>query len=507
MKRSLLLVAVLSVAVAAGAADADTKDLPILIQAPSKPYEVVETYLWEGKPSNLDDVLAGMAEKAKKLGNADALLVRETERCDGQMVTRVLARAIHYTRYEGTDVCRKCHDRIYDQYALSMHSKAASNPVFLAQYFNELFPRLAREPQLAEEADHCTACHNPVEFMTHNRYMTSRPAVTSTQREVTCEFCHTIPGQVGNVPGNGNYRSAPGDRKKGPIREQSWHYEYSTFVRSSEFCGMCHNATNHNGLVIKSTYDEWAASEYARAKVQCQDCHMNREGYLIGDRAEFDRGRLTSSFMPTRMNTRRRIYDHRFPGAHTMKQIDGSLGLAVRTDEAVYAPGQRVTATVTVDNARAGHCMPTGSIDLRLLWLEVRAFVDGAEVPVEMMSEGSNIRYAVAGADPSGMPFTRDIPKGSRVYRAIFDDVGGRPTLSSYDAQMVVFDNRLKAGEVRDEIYRFTLPPSAKGPVVIHASLKYLRYSTLFARKLGIPVLQPHEIAAASREARVRPQP
>jgi len=53
--------------------------------------------------------------------------------------------------------------------------------------------------------------------------------------------------------------------------------EENSFLRSSEFCGSCHDLTvpvlNH-GMPEQRTYTEWKYSDFGADNVRCQDCHM-----------------------------------------------------------------------------------------------------------------------------------------------------------------------------------------------------------------------------------------
>ena len=101
---------------------------------------------------------------------------------------------------------------------------------------------------------------------------------------------------------------------------------------------------------------------------------------------------------------------------------------------------------------------------------------------------------------PENEMFAGDIAEGNRVYRTIMVDKTGKMTLSSYDAVKIVFDNRLEPGEIRRETYHFKIPENSKGRIFLSASLKYLPYPGVFARRLGQPEARPVEIASTNME-------
>jgi hypothetical protein len=408
-------------------------------------------------------------------------------------------RVVGTTEYWPSSACRDCHYGIFAQYEKSMHSRSFSNPVFQAQYFGELLPRTEAEPGLVEEAESCTACHAPVAYARLKKHVTPEDRLVPPMSEVACDFCHSITGCEGDEPGDGNYKAdSVVERKLGPFRTATkWHHMYSEFHTKSEFCGVCHNDSNRHGLRIKSTYTEWKESSFAQEGIQCQDCHMNVQGFLTAGRPVYEDGRAAR--LGFRLSPyRRRLYTHGFPGAHSRSQVEGAMTVTVEAEQSVASPGDEVAVHVYVDNARSGHKMPTGSADLRLLWLELRAYIgdDGYPVTVSSVSNGP-AAYDVTGEEGSDRQFLGEaMPGGNRIYRAVFVDMAGEQTLYSHDASEIIFDNRLNAGEVRKETYRFTIPEDTEYIVWFVATLNYLPYPEPFARALGLPAPEVVEVAS-----------
>lgn len=412
--------------------------------------------------------------------------------------------------YMPSTTCQGCHDEIVAQHLQSQHEQSFENPVFQAQYFSEVLPRASRDPMVAEEARLCIACHAPIAFKRNGGRVTTREQVDTQMSGVTCDFCHTIESFVGSAPGNGNFVSHPSQRKLGPFRhENDWHHVYSELQTKSEFCGICHNSVNHHGLEIKSTYTEWKDSRYAREGIECQDCHMTVYGFLTGGKPTYDSGaaaRMTLARPPARS----KLYTHRFPGAHSRTQVVGAIAAVIEPDRSVASPGEAVTVRVLVDNTRTGHKMPSGSADLRQLWLSLEVSGGGRiqAIPAVSARTESFEAYDVAGLGRFDQEILRaDIPRGSRIYRAIFVDGAGKQTLSSYEAVKVAFDNRLNAGEVRTETYRFSIPAGAKGVIQLKATLNYLPYPSSFSNRLGLARPDPVEVASAQKAIQVRETP
>lgn len=401
--------------------------------------------------------------------------------------------------YWPSSLCQGCHDKIFYQHSESMHANSFENPVFQAAYFKKLLPDLA-DGGPAEEAKACIACHAPVTYAEKQRYIISKKEAYPDMSGVTCDFCHTISGYKGESAGNANYISEPGYRKLGPFKhETDWHHVYSELQTKSEFCAICHNRTNHHGLEIISTFTEWRNSRYAKEGIQCQDCHMNILGFLTGGQPIYESGKAARMKVGS-SPYRAKLYTHRFPGAHSESEVSGALTLTMEIDKTTVSPGNEITIDVFVDNSRTGHKMPSGSAELRLLFLDLNASVGDKVISIPAGSDLKTDMYDVSGKGKfDNQILADDILKGSRIYRAVCLDKNGEQTLFSYDAFKIIFDNRLNASEIRKETYRFKLPEYAKGSLELTANLYYLRYPGSFAKQLGVPEAKVIAIASTRK--------
>jgi hypothetical protein len=407
-----------------------------------------------------------------------------------------------------TYTCRGCHDQIVAQHLMSEHERSFTNPAFQAQYRQDLVPKAATDPHLNEEARECIACHEPVIYATYGPRIVSIEEVDHRMNGVTCDICHTMTGYRGAKPQNGNYIAVPSETKLGPFQGQSdWHHAYSELQTKSEICAVCHEAVNRHGLRIKATFTEWLESSFAKEGVQCQDCHMNVDGFLTAGKPRFASGKAAAMSLGSAPQ-RERLYTHQFPGAHSKTQVEGAIDLTIEATRLNESKNHDLAINVTVDNSRTGHSMPSGSADLRLLWIEVTVRVGNESagqhaVPQDAKAVDESGAYALAGHGKfDSLLLGPEVPKGSRIYRAVFADAAGKPTLDSYNAVTHVFDNRLKAAEKRKESYRSTIPEGAEGDITIQATLKYLPYSSTFTGRFGLP--SPEAVIVAKREIRVR---
>ncbi len=409
-----------------------------------------------------------------------------------------------------TSTCRGCHDQIVEQHLASEHERSFTNPAFQAQYQKALLPMAATDPDLYAEARECIACHEPVAYATYGPKALSLQEIDPMMNGVTCDICHSMTGYKDPKPQNGNYIVEPSERKLGPFKGQGdWHHIYSELQTKSEICAVCHEAVNRHGLRIKATFTEWQESAFARQGVQCQDCHMNVDGFLTAGKPRFASGKAADMSVGSAPQ-RERLYTHQFPGAHSKTQIEGAIDLTVEAMLPQDSPNPTLDIDVTVDNSRTGHSMPSGSADLRLLWIEVTVRIGNDPVgqPAaigEPEAPDSSSAYSIAGRGKfDSILLGPEVPKGSRVYRAIFIDGAGQATLDSYSAVAKFFDNRLKAAEKRTESYRFRIPEGAKGDIAIQAILKYLPYSSTFTGRFGLPF--PEAVIVAQREIRLGTQ-
>lgn len=388
-----------------------------------------------------------------------------------------------------------------------MHAKAFSNPLFNAQYFKEAVPRALKDANFVAEVRKCLMCHAPAVYMNYTGLVTTPQQAGKYESGVTCDFCHTLSGYADN----GDYLQNPSGKKQGPFQNAPTHHaEYSGFLQVAEFCGRCHNATNHIGVEVKSTHSEWRESIYGKRGLVCQECHMDKNGFLKKGVAEFDSGvaaYLNIGTEPQGQNEHQKLYTHAFPGAHSKSQLEEALQIEFSVGtRRVNSLGQLPFA-VQVNNERSGHKMPSGSSELRFMWLVVTATAtDGTNIPVLLHTapSGNANDYSIAGATPDDAAiFQDDVPEGSRLYRSVLVNAAGRQSLFQYDAVKTVFDNRLGAAEVRKEGYYLTPPANFSGRVTLEAHLYYRGAPSSFTKRMQVADFSPVLVASQKKQISV----
>ncbi len=403
-------------------------------------------------------------------------------------------------KYQASGSCMDCHTRIYEQFAESMHSKSFENQIVKEVFRNILLPRTKNNNTLGEEVRACIACHSPPIFLGADRDFPSPKNGIQRIPGVECDICHTITGFKGEKPGNGNYISKPSAQKLGPFQYEDDHHRSSSELHTkSEFCAICHNRTNRYGLEIISTFSEWQESQFGQGEVVgCQDCHMNVQGLLTAAKPKYESGRAADGTLID-PKERSKLYSHRFPGAHSESQLVGAVTLAIQVDDSEVKAGKVMMVYVEINNSKSGHKLPTGSAELRLLYLDLTAEIGGKTVHIGATSLDRDM-FDVAGKGKFDTEILgEDILPGSRVYRAICIDPQGRQTLFSFDAQKMVFDNRLEAGEIRKEFFMFQVPDEVGLEFTLVARLNYLRYPGSLADKLGISKAKYVELASVRK--------
>jgi len=404
--------------------------------------------------------------------------------------------------YSPSKDCANCHLYLYQQFEHSMHAKAFTNPVFQNQLYDVLLPQMKENPNARHKVGKCLACHSPTIYMTKNQQLPARHRMEYGAPGVTCDFCHTMISYSGKSPENANYVTSPGPIKYGPFKYSSdWHRKYSPFHTSSKICGVCHEGSNSHGVQTHTTYSEWLTSSWPKKGVECQDCHMSATGRLIDGKAIFERGIIAAARYISPPE-RKKLFSHRFPGTNVLSQLEGAVKLKIYNLSREIEPGDTIFLGISLDNSEAGHSMPTGAIELRQAWLDVRVSLPQSGQVWQLKAERiSDESWDTAGMSVSNtLSLDNEITPGSRLYRAVLVDSKGRQTFNNWQAVSKVFDNRLKAGEIRREMFRFTVPADALGNLDVEVKLYYLRYPPAFVTRLG---MKPAKNILVAKESKI----
>lgn len=400
-----------------------------------------------------------------------------------------------YERFEKPEVCRACHVDFYYQWDQAMMSKAYTHHWDEIEYFKLAVPHAEKDEKVAGVKAGCNGCHSPLAFLAGNTPPPHPEENSRANESVSCDVCHTITGFAGDTPYNFNYISKPGRTKMGPKPGlESPHHiiQQNDFITTAEYCGTCHNEKSPHGAWVKSTHLEWKEGPYAQNGEVCQTCHMPK--------AE---GKNAIIAPETRM-----IAQHLFHGAHDPGKLRGVIEMRMHPNQREAHPGEPVVFSLQLHNAKAGHKVPSGSAEERVLWVHVEALdaegkvyhlpVDKKGFPGEEYTIASEaLAYQDMGV-PLGIPDfpgirREDLPLGDRIFRLPYLDPQGRMTIMQWNTASFGPDYRIGPRETRVETYTWTIPNDIPaGKVTVKAALYY--------QKLPRPVQQFLQVPAEEAE-------
>ena len=199
------------------------------------------------------------------------------------------------------------------------------------------------------------------------------------------------------------------------------------------------------------------------------------------------------------------VRQHLFHGAHDGGKLNGSVEVRLHPESREGYPGEKVRLTAVLVNAKAGHKIPTGSVEDRIVWLHVEATdasgqryhlpVDpkGFEGEAYTIASGSTLAYQDIGDIKGiegfkGLPRDGDVPDGDRIFRMPYLDPQGRMTIQQWNTKSQGADYRIGPRETKVETFTWALPDDiAPGRVQVSAQLNYQRLVQPVADFLDVP--------------------
>jgi hypothetical protein len=396
-----------------------------------------------------------------------------------------------YDDFERPKACASCHIDFSRQYEQAMMSQAYTHSWDEIEYFKLAIPHAKKDPKFEEAQKGCNGCHAPLAFIAGDVPPPKPFTGSRADESVSCDICHTITGSGEEPPFNFSFTIEPGRVKYGN-REGviSPHHETrkSAFTMSTELCGTCHNEKNPFGVWVKSTQLEWKEGPYSKEGVRCQDCHMPRAN-----------GRV-SKMSPEQTE----IPQHMFMGAHTAAKLAGAVELSAWPDIREIVPGERIVISVAAFNHKAGHKIPSGSVEERQLWLTVTATdatgkvyhlpvdkkgFDGEEFTISSNAPAfQDIGYMMDVPDFKGLARDALPYEGDRVFRMAYFDPQDRMTIAQWNTARLGYDYRIGPRETKIETYSWKLPEALPlGKVRVVAEMRYRRLIKSVGDYLGVP--------------------
>ena len=316
---------------------------------------------------------------------------------------------------------------MHDDWGRSAHARAATSGLYTAQ-------------RSRAGGESCERCHAP---------LADADATRQLQHEgVGCVGCHLV--QDVDEVGGGRYRANVGDNVMyGSICDAKNHYFHkmgcSPLHEEARFCGACHQLRRElpeGSLAVYTEYEEWAAGPAAAKGIGCQECHMPSETVAVAEGEAVRPGVGHHGFLGLTRDLRRR---------------------ALRLEAKASGKG-RVRVEVAITNEGAGHRVPSGSPERRLV-----------------------LRARTLGNDG------REIGRAERTFGRRLVDAAGQAA-PFWTAVRVAADERIAPGETRRET--FELDGSSAG--VVHVEVLWRAADPEVVSGLGIPAI-PEELMAETR--------
>ncbi|MEX2359378.1 MAG: multiheme c-type cytochrome, partial [Pirellulaceae bacterium] len=215
--------------------------------------------------------------------------------------------------------CQDCHPKQYDEWSRSMHAYAQHSPVF------EAFNLTLMERTSGTLGTFCSRCHTPIGTAlgeNGNRRNIHRSRIS--MEGITCIACHRrstkhykASGRVPVEPGqlHDSCMYGPFDDSVSGPHTGTHPAEGMPYLKSSQFCGECHDVTNPEGIRLEEAFSEWQNSPAADEGITCQSCHMGPvQGVPCPDHQRPMGYAATVPGIPQDQMPLRHLTDHTFAG-------------------------------------------------------------------------------------------------------------------------------------------------------------------------------------------------
>lgn len=395
------------------------------------------------------------------------------------------------------DQCVTCHEDHFKEWSQSIHARAWTD-----RFYRALLTRVVADGGPAYRQA-CTGCHTPAGVLEGvvPGTLDERELGDAAREGVTCHVCHSIDSLRGPAHGQALlFDPGEGDSMRtmrGPFVSDTADFhkaEASELHESGELCASCHDVFHPvYRFRLETPYQEWRASPYAAAGVQCQDCHMSADG---GDAARRLERPVPRQGPVVEGGPDRPLHYHGFPGPNlAISAMVPPGGTASKKKDRAFRehqalgeklllnaarvhleapasvdPGSTVDVGVDVENSGTGHNLPTGVDMVRELWL---AF--------EATDASGKVLYGSGALDHAG----RVDPEAPRFGRTFVDDQGRR-TIEPWRARAIRSDTTIPSKKHARAHYSLVLPADVAFPVHVTATLRMrVAPQDLFDRYMG----------------------
>ena len=310
--------------------------------------------------------------------------------------------------------CKRCHERVYEEWETSPLAKSIHSPAFRAA-----LDAYVKSPGGKDQAL-CFRCHAP-----HVREFPEQAQLFVDQTKsgdpsldgVACSQCHLIKHvDRAKHPPEPKYEVG-GKTLYGPYKDFVQNLAHqsmeSSLFQKSDLCLNCHQSVPSSANLGKSNdlLGNWDQSRAMKSGKECQTCHMPQQ---VGESANGEK--------------KRTIANHSFPGRlGKLRQEAAKLAVQTKVD------GDKTTVTVKVQSL-VPHNLPA----THPAW---------ASVVLNLEIKGKNLKTVFSD---------------KRVYGRTYQDAQGQPTIFDFEAVKVAEDTVLRPEETREETFTFPTPKDTK---------------------------------------------
>jgi hypothetical protein len=310
--------------------------------------------------------------------------------------------------------CKRCHERVYEEWETSPLSKSIHSPAFRASLDAYLNSPAGKDKAL------CFRCHAPHvrEFSDQTQLFVDQTKSGDPSLDgVACAQCHLIK-QVDRAKHPPEPKYELGSKTLyGPYKDFVQNLAHQSMelglFQTSDLCLNCHQSVPSAINLGKSNdlLGEWDQSKAVKSGKACQSCHMPEQ---VGESANGEK--------------KRKVANHTFPGRiGKLRQEAAKLEVQTKID------GDKTTVLVKVQSL-VPHNLPA----THPAW---------ATVVLDLEVKGKNLKTVFAD---------------KRVYGRTYTDAKGQKTVFDFEATKVLDDTVLKPEETRTETFSFPTPKDTK---------------------------------------------
>jgi len=324
------------------------------------------------------------------------------------------SQAVIEKAFPNSSKCKRCHERVFEEWETSPLSKSIHSPAFRASldaYLNS---------SAGKDKATCFRCHAPHvrEFPDQvHLFVDQAKSGDPTLDGVACAQCHLIK-QVDRAKHPPEPKYEVGSKTLyGPYKDFVQNLAHQSMelglFQKSDLCLNCHQSVPSAANLGKANdlLGSYEQSQAVKSGKECQSCHMPEQ---VGESANGEK--------------KRKVANHTFPGRiGKLRQEAAKLDVQTKID------GDKTTVTVKVQSL-VPHNLPT----THPAW---------AMVVLNLDIKGKNLKTVFAD---------------KRIYGRTYADAKGQKTIFDFEAAKVLEDTVLKPEETRVETFTFPTPKDTK---------------------------------------------